>query len=172
MPPRPCGWLSPDRYGRPHVGRATAPVGAVDLPRHVHLAAPAAVLVLLLVPRIVTWYSPWMGRYGYVIVAVASAIVIADLVVGRHSLLARVFSWAPLVYVGRISYGLYLYHLPVYFLVERHLPHLPFPARLGLKLALSLGLAALSFRLIERPCLRLKARFEAAAPSAPRRAEA
>lgn len=40
---RPLGWLSPDRYGRPHVGRATAPVGAVDLPRHVHLAAPAAV---------------------------------------------------------------------------------------------------------------------------------
>lgn len=136
------------------------------------LAAPAAVLVLLLVPRIVTWYSPWMGRYGYVIVAVASAIVIADLVVGRHSLLARVFSWAPLVYIGRISYGLYLYHLPVYFLVEQHLPHLPFPARLALKLALSLGLAALSFQFLERPCLRLKARFEAAAPSAPRRAEA
>lgn len=135
-------------------------------------AAPAALLVLLLVPRVVTWYSPWMGRYGYVVVAAASAVLLADLVAGRHSLLARAFSWRPLVAIGRISYGLYLLHLPVYFLVEGHLAHLPFALRLALKLALSLALAALSFRLIERPCLRLKARFEATAPSAPRRAEA
>ena len=151
---------------------AAAPLGDGASRALGRVAAPAALLVLLVVPRVVTWYSPWMGRYGYVLVAAASAVLLADLVVGRHSVLARVLSRAPLVYVGRISYGLYLLHLPVYFLVEGHLAHLPFGVRLALKLVLSLALAALSFHVLERPCLRLKARFEAAAPAAPRRAAA
>ena len=31
---------------------------------------------------------------------------------------ARVLSWEPLAYIGRISYGLYLYHYPIYLLVR------------------------------------------------------
>ncbi len=130
--------------------------------------APGALLVLLAIPRIVTWYSPWMGWVGYVIVAAASALVLADLVLGRHSLLARPFSWAPLVYVGRISYGIYLLHLPIYFIIEDALPAWSYLEKLPLKLALTLGAAALSFHFVEQPFLRLKARFETPVDS-PRR---
>ena len=130
--------------------------------------APGALAVLLATPRIVTWYSPWMGWIGYVIVAAASALLLADLVLGRHSLLARPFSWTPLVYVGRISYGIYLLHLPIYFIIEAALPAWSYAEKLPLKLALTLGAASLSFHFLEQPFLRLKARFEAAAPS-PRR---
>ncbi len=135
--------------------------------------APAALLVLLSIPQIVTWYSPWMGRFGYVIVATASACLLADLVAGRHSLFARAFAWGPLVWLGRISYGIYLLHLPIYFIVEAALPGWTHLEKLPLKLALSLAAAAASFYVIERPCLRLKARFESrddATLAAPRRA--
>lgn len=131
--------------------------------------APGALLVLLAIPQIVTWYSPWMGRFGYVIVAVASATLLADLVVGRHSLLVRPLSTGPLVYIGRISYGIYLLHLPIYFIVEQQLPAWTLMEKLPLKLALTLAAAAASFHLLEQPFLRLKARFEAATPTAPRR---
>jgi len=131
--------------------------------------APGALLAILATPRIVTWYSPWMGRYGYVIVAVASALILADLVLGRHSLLARPLSWAPLVYIGRISYGIYLLHLPIYFIVEQQLPGRTHVETLPLKLALTLAAAALSFHVLEQPFLRLKSRFEARDVAAPRR---
>lgn len=137
--------------------------------------APGALMVILATPRIVTWYSPWMGRFGYVIIAVASALVLADLVLGRHSLLARPLSWGPLVYIGRISYGIYLLHLPIYFIVEQALPHWTLMEKLPLKLALTLGAASISFHVLERPFLRLKERFETRAPAGatvPRRAAA
>lgn len=35
---RPCGWLSPDRYGRPHRGTRTAPADLAGLPSAVRLA--------------------------------------------------------------------------------------------------------------------------------------
>jgi len=131
--------------------------------------APGALLVVLATPRIVTWYSPWMGRYGYVLVAIASALILADLVLGRHSVLARPLSWSPLVYIGRISYGIYLLHLPLYFIVEQALPGWTLMEKLPLKLALTLATAALSFHVFEQPFLRLKSRFETREVAAPRR---
>ena len=77
---------------------------------------------------------------------------------------------------GRISYGLYLFHSLVFFLVFEKLgprlanrfPQPRFPARLtdllnaigaAMVLLLSIGLAHLSYRYFERPFLRLKERF-------------
>lgn len=67
-----------------------------------------------------------------------------------------------LVYLGQISYGLYLYHHIIFHFwddyAERHglESHLVYDlARLGL----SLGVAALSFRYIERPLQSIKDRF-------------
>jgi peptidoglycan/LPS O-acetylase OafA/YrhL len=122
--------------------------------------APCALLGLFCVPQIVTWYSPWMGWIGYLLVSTASAIVIADLVAGSHSLLVRALSWAPLRYVGRISYGVYLLHLPVYYMVEHVIGGAPLIVRLSWKIVLSLLIAAASYHFIERHFLRLKSRFE------------
>ena len=124
------------------------------------VAAPLAFAGLIAVIHTVTWYSPWMGWIGYVLVAGAAAIVIADLVGGRHSLLARPLASRPMVYIGKISYGLYLLHLPVYYMVEKLMPDVGLPVRLGVKLAVSLVLASASFHFLEKPILRLKERFE------------
>ncbi len=67
-----------------------------------------------------------------------------------------------LVYLGQISYGLYLYHNIIFILWE------DYAARHGLgtsvvhdlaKVTVSLGVAALSYRFVERPFLALKDRF-------------
>ena len=122
--------------------------------------APLALLLLFLIPNTVTWYSPWMGWIGYVLVAGAAMLVVADLVAGSHSLLARPLAWRPMVFVGKISYGLYLIHLPVFYIVEKLIPSASLPVRLGWKLAVSLSLATASYYLVERRFLRLKGRFE------------
>ena len=122
--------------------------------------APLAAVGLFAVINTVTWYSPWMGWIGYVLVAGAAALVIGDVVGGSHSLLARVLASRPMVAIGKISYGLYLFHLPVYYMVEALMPAASLPIRLAVKVTVSLALAKLSFELVERRCLQLKAKFE------------
>jgi len=122
--------------------------------------APLALATLFLIPNIVTWYSPWMGWIGYVLVVGLAATVLADLVMGRHSLLAPVLATRPMVFVGKISYGLYLFHLPVYFMVEKVIPAAPLVVRLGWKVAVSIALAAMSYYWVEKRFLRLKHKFE------------
>ena len=72
------------------------------------------------------------------------------------------FNYAPLRFLGKISYGLYLIHLFMWPLVDwlsahssviRELP--PFAARLGLTVLL----AAAMWRFVEAPILSLKSRF-------------
>jgi peptidoglycan/LPS O-acetylase OafA/YrhL len=122
--------------------------------------APLALATLFLIPNIVTWYSPWMGWIGYVLVTGLAATVVADLVVGRHSLLAPVLAARPMVFVGKISYGLYLLHLPVYYAVEKLIPAAPLVVRLGWKVGVSLALATASYYWVEKRFLKLKGKFE------------
>ena len=73
------------------------------------------------------------------------------------------FSW--LVYLGRISYGLYVFHLfALAFMAQvLVLPLLEVPVNFELRLVLSflltVALAAVSYKLLEQPFLRLKRRF-------------
>ncbi len=60
----------------------------------------------------------------------------------------------PLVMVGRMSYSLYLWHWPIFSLVDYRLFLAPEPVRLTLKIGLSFLAAALSFLLIENPARR------------------
>lgn len=74
---------------------------------------------------------------------------------------------APLRHVGKVSYGMYLYHFPIFFAIDYRLPallpHAPEQllnvATVGAKLLLTYLLALLSWKLVESPLLRLKDRF-------------
>jgi peptidoglycan/LPS O-acetylase OafA/YrhL len=76
----------------------------------------------------------------------------------------------PLRALGRISYGVYLYHLPILFSLGMNQANLNgggVPAtRIALAVALTMGLAIVSYVVLERPLLRLKARL-GARPSPP-----
>ena len=64
-----------------------------------------------------------------------------------------------LAYLGRISYSIYLLHMPTNALVASTLPGLGLAADGGLTFAVSLaliiGVSALAFRYVERPCIRM-----------------
>lgn len=75
----------------------------------------------------------------------------------------RALSWTPLARVGTVSYGLYLWHVPVHWWLRGRglLPLDPLPA-LPVVLAPSLLLAALSWAWIERPAIAWARRAPAA----------
>ena len=68
----------------------------------------------------------------------------------------------PLVALGRISYGLYLWHWPVFLVLNGGRLHWGFVPLTLVRLAASLAMAVASFFLVEQPFLRLKRRLEPA----------
>jgi peptidoglycan/LPS O-acetylase OafA/YrhL len=81
-----------------------------------------------------------------------------------RALVNRALAARPLVYVGRVSYGMYLFHVPVLGSLLRMIPALA-EHTFGLYVATfasSLGLAALSHRYVEAPLLALQERFRPA----------
>lgn len=108
------------------------------------------------------WY--WtVALLGYALVSVGA---VSLLIASRDRLAATaraVLSLRPLRYVGRISYGLYLYHYLLLFLLGLA-PYQVFttgaPAGwVALAAGVTFATAALSYRFIEAPLLRLKDRF-------------
>lgn len=93
-----------------------------------------------------------------------SVALVAGAVRGFSGLLGNVLSMGWLVYLGKISYGLYLYHkilpVPIDILAERTGIELSGAIVLLAVTALTIITAHLSFTMIERPFLRLKERFD------------
>jgi peptidoglycan/LPS O-acetylase OafA/YrhL len=87
--------------------------------------------------------------------SVALALLVAALIFAVErvpdGLVARLLSTRPLVAMGTISYGLYLWHWPVIVATAPADPAGDTFGLLLLRLALSIGLAAVMFVLIERP---------------------
>ncbi len=74
----------------------------------------------------------------------------------------RVLRDRRLVYFGKISYGLYLYHHIVFSLVDEYAASHRLSNNFGcdlIKIGMSLAIAALSYRYVERPILKLKDLF-------------
>ncbi len=127
------------------------------------LAIGSALLLAYLVFR-ANWSAGYMYLSGFTVVAGAAAIILIELLGSPSKLVLLILEAPLLVWVGRLSYGLYLWHLPLYRItvpVVTH-PEWTWYERLGLRFAVTFVVASLSFYLIEQPCLRLKHRFSAA----------
>ena len=93
----------------------------------------------------------WMYRGGFLLCALAWAAVVVACLREAGGAVGWLLSRRPLVALGRISYGVYLWHWPVIVVLT--------PARTGwggwpllaLQAAVTLGLAAASFVLVEQP---------------------
>ena len=105
--------------------------------------------------------APWMYRGGFLLAAVLSAALIASVSQAPRSALARLLSLRPIVATGVISYGLYLWHWPVYVIVGHGRTGLDGPMLLALRMGVTAVLAYASFRLVEEPIRtqRLQRRF-------------
>ena len=114
----------------------------------VGLAATAGVIASF---AWVTETSNWLYRGGFILVALASAVMIA-VVAHPAAWLGALFALAPLRWIGVRSYGIYLYHWPI-FVVTRPDLDLPFggtPAFL-VSVGLTLLVADASYRYLEMP---------------------
>jgi peptidoglycan/LPS O-acetylase OafA/YrhL len=97
----------------------------------------------------------------------AFALFIGMLWYGPHTAIHGWLAWRPMVYLGKISYGIYLYHMIAHWLtwnvllaeIEYWNRWLKYGLRMTLYATLSVGIASLSYRFIERPFLALKARL-------------
>ncbi|WP_286927937.1 MULTISPECIES: acyltransferase family protein [Aeromicrobium] len=90
---------------------------------------------------------------GMLVLSLLTAVGLAGAVQSGSGLFRRVFSWGPLVYLGILTYGLYLWHWPVALWIDRYAPDLSGPAELLLGSAATFAIAAASFHLIELPVM-------------------
>jgi peptidoglycan/LPS O-acetylase OafA/YrhL len=100
---------------------------------------------------------PFALYWFYPAISIFAALIILELVSAPGSLLNRLLSLPWLVYIGRLSYGLYLWHIPVFRVIHARL--WPRGWEVTVELVLSFAITLLSFYLIETPALRLKQRF-------------
>lgn len=84
------------------------------------------------------------------------AIVCA--VEGRETL-ARVLGSPVLAFMGKIGFGLYLLHFPVFQAVNTYIDAAP-AMRLAVAMPIAFGLAWIAYQLIERPMIRLGRKLE------------
>ena len=83
--------------------------------------------------------------------AVAAGAVIVGCVTVPASFLARFLSLSGLVFIGRISYGLYLYHWPLFLAIDHAHTGLSGNWLLGTRLVVTFAVATASFFLVEEP---------------------
>lgn len=103
---------------------------------------------------LVNQYTDFLYKGGLVLLSVATAAVIAA-VVHPASRLGRVLAWQPLRWLGVRSYGIYLWHYPVIILTNPAVNTSGIdPVRTVLQVAVTVGLAALSYQFIEEPIRR------------------
>lgn len=127
----------------------------------------AATLAIFLISLYInTRWSGHLGNaVGYSMDAFSMTVGIGYLTTAHPRWILTVLEWGPLVYIGRISYAMYLFSP---FVIMSVLEVFSRPrsdaAALGLGIAAyggSLLVAALSYRYFESPFLRLKARLSA-----------
>lgn len=103
---------------------------------------------------------------GYPLVAIGSGAILVSILSETRPCFAR----GPLVYLGRISYGLYVFHLLALILTDKLMNHFSLGHAVRGGLALGFGLtvvfAALSYQFFEMRFLRIKEHF-AKIPSRP-----
>jgi peptidoglycan/LPS O-acetylase OafA/YrhL len=131
-------WRGPARGRR---GRVAVEVAAI---------AGAGVLAL-------AWYrlsGDNLYRGGLLLCALAGVAVIASAAHPRPGPVARVLATPPLVGLGVISYGVYLWHWPIYLWLDANRVGLTGWPLFAVRLAVTLPVAIASFVFVERPIRR------------------
>jgi peptidoglycan/LPS O-acetylase OafA/YrhL len=146
-------WATPARIAEILAGALLACwVTGRMVPPSVAWFAPAA-LALLGVGCVLFPASHGPAYQGALpIVAAVSAALILGL--QAEGPVRRALSTAPLVGLGKISYGVYLYHWPVFVLIDRHRWHVAVGWLLLAKCAITLAVALASYYLVELPVRR------------------
>jgi peptidoglycan/LPS O-acetylase OafA/YrhL len=139
--------------GRAWLAQRVTPRGPISAALLGLLAACA----LLGLYAVLAGHAAWLGEHAWVLIPAAMATAIWAAVSRRPVWGSKLLGVPPLAFIGRISYSMYLYHLPLLLLFDKYAPSLAsfaFPSYFGLLFVVS----ASSFQLVERPFMRLSGR--------------
>ena len=111
-------------------------------------AALAGILVMMVA---VNGYSPFLYYGGIALLSLLTGALIITLADGR-SPLARFFALRPLVWIGKLSYSIYLWHYPLLLLMnpQNFTGETPWFAYVGQALVI-LAASAISYYVVETP---------------------
>lgn len=129
------------------------------------LLGSLTVCITLIVGGALERTTPFGRVAGYSVVATACGALVLYALSQRGAAETAWLRFAPLGYIGKISYGAYIFHRPADVLVEKLLDRIglmelqPSVVAIGAKVAVTVGLATVSWRVLERPLLRFKSRF-------------
>jgi peptidoglycan/LPS O-acetylase OafA/YrhL len=102
--------------------------------------------------------STWYLAASHSLTSIGSVVVMLAVLGATHSF----FRNKALIYLGKISYGLYVIHEFAHLLARQIFPAAS-PLRVliqsGISLAITVAFAAASYRWLETPFLRLKERY-------------
>lgn len=126
---------------------------------------PAMYVVAAMMHSSQASYSRWLPVWGLPLFNLAVAILVLSFVLHPVGVVARVFALRPVVWIGRRSYGLYVYHWPLVMLFG-HTGWSKGAVAFAVY-ASALAAAALSYRFVERPILAWKQRYSGRAKAAP-----
>jgi peptidoglycan/LPS O-acetylase OafA/YrhL len=111
------------------------------------------------VAAIVIWVStnendafPYKG--GFFLIGLATAAVIISTVGAPRSVVPRVLSLPAIRYVGQISYGLYIWHWPLFLWIDHARTGLSGFPLFMVRVLITFGVSVVSFHLVERPIRR------------------
>jgi len=97
-------------------------------------------------------FDPFVYQGGFVLVDLLTVALILALVHPAGTVLATSFSVSPLLWIGRRSYGIYLWHWPIFVLTR---PGVDVDVNgwllLALRLILTFAIAEVSYRFVEMP---------------------
>ena len=133
--------------------RVDARLGTADRSTLVHrrLSVGGYVAVLYLLVQWITADStrPGLYRGQLVLTSLAGAVLVALVVVIPGAPIARALAWPPLVAIGLRSYVLYLWHFPVFVVLDGDATGLHGVALVAVRLVVTAALAEATHRLVE-----------------------
>ncbi|MEL6890368.1 MAG: acyltransferase family protein [Actinomycetota bacterium] len=146
-------WATPARAAEVLIG---AFLGLLLLGRRVPAVAAVLAPLALVALGIAIVVFPSAGGPAYAGALPAVGVVSALLLVGlqAESATRRRLSVRPLVWLGTISYGVYLFHWPIFVVLSEDRIGVGGPALLAMRLTTTLLVAQLSFTLFEQPIRR------------------
>ena len=129
------------------------------LARHATWLVPTVTVTMFLLGFRMNFEDINFYRYWQTLCLALSLLFCAGLIAGRDTVAHRFFELPVLVYLGKICYGLYLWHVPVFLIMRLNLG-LSEKWEWLVGIPVTLVIASLSHFLVEQKALALRHRFD------------
>lgn len=120
----------------------------------VHVLGAVGLVISVAAFVVVDLDSAWLFTRGGLLIFTVGAVLMGIAATDpRQSVVTRWAGWPPLVLLGQMTYGLYLYHWPIRLWLGPHLDGLPLAASVSVLFGVTFVVAFVSFRYLELPVI-------------------